>query len=274
MDRAAYAPDPRAKRVETQYHAAIPAIGSTRQGETLLGIGDGDARHEGASFLRRRSRALVVADNEVALPIPVAYSRAAWLFHHQTRTPGGHACARRTEEIRSSQRLSMSSSGIFSGTRPLQQGDEGASQNHGACMSQNAQGCGCVVRRDGIDGGGNRIHPPRADGGAKGVPLARRRDISIRAEFPASTRHVPLATRRATIERRGDPLPSYIDVSASQRAPKPTRPVCLNLESPADLSPAKFNSAEAPEGVLRDQELLRRKEEQLFGTSRGSKQRK
>lgn len=28
------------------------------------------------------------------------------------------------------------------------------------------------------------------------------------------------------------------------------------------------------EGVLRDQELLRRKEEQLFGTSRGSKQRK
>ena len=28
------------------------------------------------------------------------------------------------------------------------------------------------------------------------------------------------------------PLPSYIDVSASQRAPKPTRPVRLNLESP------------------------------------------
>ena len=37
----------------------------------------------------------------------------------------------------------------------------------------------------------------------KVCPSARRRDISIRARFPALTRHVPLATRRATNQTTG-----------------------------------------------------------------------
>ena len=128
------------------------------------------------------------------------------LFHHIK--PGRLAATLVPEELEETGVVPLAvvkrePSGIFSGTRPLQQGDEGCITESRGVHEPDAQGCGCVVRRDGIDGGGNRIHPPRADRGAKGVPLGSSRDISIRAEFPASTRHVPLATRRATDQTTG-----------------------------------------------------------------------
>ncbi len=66
----------------------------------------------------------------------------------------------------------------------------------------------------------------------KVCPSARRETSQSVPNFPPRrgtfhSRHAADGSNDGVI-----PLPSYIDVSASQRAPKPTRPVCLNLESP------------------------------------------
>jgi len=82
-------------------------------------------------------------------------------------------------------------------------GTRGASQTHGACMSQTRKAVAALFAVTVSTAVGiGYIHLEQTEE-RKVCPSARRRVIPIRAEFPASTRHVALATRRATDQTTG-----------------------------------------------------------------------
>ena len=111
-------------------------------------------------------------------------------------------------------------------------GTRGALQNHGACMSQTRKAVAALFAVTVSTAVGiGYIHLEQTEE-RKVCPSARRETSQ---SVPNSRLDAARSTRDTPRDGSNDgviPLPSYIDVSASQRAPKPTRPVCLNLESP------------------------------------------
>ena len=197
VDRPACArtQEPSASKVSTTRPSLPP---EACVGAKPAGHHDRDARHRPASFTPP-FRALVVADNEVASRIPVTYHVPPRLFHH---IKPGRLAAIVPEELKNwSHWLSMSK----------------REPRYIFCTASATRGQGCITDPRGVHEPTRKavalfavtvstavgtIHPLEQTEERCGVPLARRRVIPIRPNS-ASTRHVALATRRATDQTTG-----------------------------------------------------------------------
>ena len=194
VDRAAYARTQGASA--SKLSTTLPSLPSEAR------IHDGDARHKCGASLRRRSARSSSRTTRSPPASPWPTHVPPRLFPYQTRTPGGPLVPENWK-IRVVTKAVVSEAAYFLARGLCNKGTRGASQNHGACMSQTRKAVAAlfaVTVSTAVESDTSTSSRRRS-----GCALGSSRGISIRAGSPASTRHVPLATRRATVKRRGDP---------------------------------------------------------------------